>query len=500
MNIGSILLEFTNVSVLIAIILGTVAGIIGGALPGISPSMTITLILPVTLYMEPIIAIAVLMSAYQGSMFGGSISAILINAPGTASAAATLLDGYPMASRGESKKALQTALYSSCVGGLIGTVILLFSAKMLAKVALKFGPPEYFGLMLLSFTLIAGISGTSMLKGTISGGIGLIIASIGMDPIYGSRRLSFGSLNLSSGIASLSVFIGIFALSEIFMQISDRGKGLDKVPEIYEGSESGLTLKEFLGQKWNLLTSGIIGSLVGILPGVGASTASFMAYAETRRRSKYPEKFGEGIIDGIVAAEAANNAVCSGALVPMLTLGIPGDTVTAILVGALITHGISPGPMLFVENIGAVYRVYIALFFGLVALSIIGSFGVPIFSKIIKIKKSILLPCVFVICIVGTYASRTNYFDCYVMIILGMLGYILRKQKFPLSPLVIAYIIGGSLEANLRRTIIMGEGGLGIFATKPLALFLIVVSIVMTVIMVRNNMKLKAKQEQATSN
>ena len=400
MEIFDVLGQFADVSVIIGLFLGVTLGIIGGYLPGISPSMTIALLLPVTLYLATPVAIAMLMGAYQGAMFGGSVSAILINTPGTASAAATALDGYVMTQNGQAKKALQTALYSSCTGGVVGVIILLFSAQFLAKVALRFGPPEYFGLMLLSLTLIAGISGTSMLRGIVSGGLGLLFSTVGLDPIYGSTRFTFGNINLYDGINTLSIFIGVFALSEIMVQISSGRKKLNEKPETSDSKTENLTFKEFFGQKYNIILSGIMGSLIGILPGIGGSTASFMAYIGSQKRSKHPELYGTGIIDGVAAPEASNNAVCGGALVPMLTLGIPGDVVTAILVGALIAHGIKPGPLLFVEDIGSVYTIYIALFLAIIVLGIVGTLGVPIYSKIVKIRKSILFPLVFIICII----------------------------------------------------------------------------------------------------
>jgi putative tricarboxylic transport membrane protein len=482
--------QFADFGVIIGLFLGVSLGIMGGSLPGISPSMTIALMLPVTLYLPTTVAIATLMGAYQGAMFGGSVSAILINTPGTASAAATALDGYAMAQKGQARKALQTALYSSCVGGVIGTLILLMSAQFLAKVALRFGPPEYFGLMMLSLTLIAGISGKSILKGAIAGALGLLISTIGLDPIYGSSRFTFGNINLFDGVSTLSVFIGIFALSEVMMQISFGRKKLNEKPETLDGDENRLTLKEFWGQKFNLVISAVIGSLIGILPGIGGSTASFMAYMAAQKRSKNPDEFGTGIISGVACTESANNAVCGGALVPLLTLGIPGDVVTAILVGALIAHGIKPGPMMFVESMSSVYTIYFALFLGVVGLGIVGTLGIPVFSSIVKLRKSILLPMVFVICIIGTYASKSNYFDVLMMLLFGIIGFLLRKWKFPLSPLIIAFVIGGQLEANLRRSLLLGEGNM-VFFTRPLSAALIAISIIATILMIRSNYKTK---------
>lgn len=484
--------QFISVQVILGIIAGVVMGIIGGGLPGISPSMTIALLLPISLYLPTPVAIGMMMGAYQGSMFGGSISAILINTPGTASAAATTLDGYQMALKGQSGKALKMALYASCSGGLIGTIILLALAKPLSSIALKFGPPEYFGLMLLSLALIAGISGKSLLKGLLSASLGLLLSTVGMDPIYGTRRFTFRNINLSDGIQTLSVFIGVFALAEILSQLSQGRSVLFKKADPLAVVDNQLSFREYWGQRVNILKSGVIGALIGVLPGIGGSTACFISYAEAQRRSKHPELFGTGVIEGIAAPEAANNAVAGGALVPLLTLGIPGDVVTAILVGALITHGIKPGPLLFIENIGSVYTIYIALMLGIIALFFIGRLGIPVFATIVKLRKATLLPIIFVVCVVGTYANRGNLFDVMMMLLLGALGFILNRNKFPIAPLVIAFVIGGQLETSLRQSLILSDNSPLIFFTRPISLVLMLTAVVFSVFMVRRNLKLAA--------
>lgn len=488
--------SFASFQSVIGLFAGVVAGIIGGSMPGISPSMTIALLLPLSLYMPKEVAIAVLIGAYQGAMMGGSISAILINTPGTASAAATMLDGYPMNQHGQTRKALQSALYASCTGGLVGIIVLLASASLLAKVALMFGPPEYFGLMCLSMALIAGISGKSMLKGFIAGMLGLLVSTIGLDPIYGSARFTFGNIALSDGMDTLSVFIGSFAVSELLMQIGNGPEYLNKKADTMLTKNEGLTLKEYLSQGINMVRSGILGAVIGILPGVGGSTASFVAYAAAQKTSKKGNQFGTGIVDGIFAPEAANNAVCGGALVPMLTLGIPGDVVTAILVGALIAHGIKPGPLLFRDNMGDVYIIYVAMMLAIFALAIVGTLGIPLFSKVVSVRKSILLPCVFVICFIGTYASRSNYFSCAMMLVFGIIAFLLRKASFSLPPMIIAFVIGSSLESNFRRSLILNPAlGWRIFFTRPLAMALIIIAVVASIFMVLSNKK-SIKQEK----
>lgn len=486
--------DFLSINVIVALLIGVLVGIIGGGLPGISPSMTIALLLPISLYLPTTVAIALLMGAYQGAMFGGSISAILINTPGTASSAATTLDGYQMALKGQSGKALYTALYASCTGGVIGTIILLAMAKPLSTVTLKFGPPEYFGLMLLSLALIAGISGKSLIKGLVSACFGLLVATVGMDPIYGTKRFTFGNINLGDGIETLSVFIGLFALTEIMSQLSKGRTELYKKADALSIGDNKLSLAEYLGQMINIIKSGIMGALIGVLPGIGGSTACFIAYAEAQRTSKNPEKFGTGVIEGIAAPEAANNAVCGGALVPMLTLGIPGDVVTAILVGALIAHGIKPGPLLFVEDIGSVYTIYIALLLSVFGLLLVGSLGIPVFSNIVKLRKATLLPFIFIICIVGTYSVRANLFDSIMMIAFGVVGFIMNKNKFPIPPMVIAFVIGNQLESSLRQSLILSGGSMNIFVTRPISLVLIISAFIFAAFMVIRNKKMENKE------
>lgn len=487
-SIFEIAQAFISIDVVIALFAGVTMGIVGGGLPGISPSMTIALLLPISLYLPTTSAIALLMGSYQGAMFGGSISAILINTPGTASAAATVLDGYAMSLKGQSGKALNMALYASCLGGIVGIVILLFMAPYLAKAALKFGPPEYFGLMMLSIALIAGISGKTLTKGIAAASLGVLFSTVGLDPIYGTRRFTFDTINLSDGISTLSVFIGLFAMSELMIQLMAGRHALSKKPETMAISDK-LTLRELWSQKMNILISGTMGALIGSLPGVGGSTACFVAYADAQRRSKTPEKFGTGIIDGVAAAEAANNAVAGGALVPMLTLGIPGDVVTAILVGALIAHGIKPGPLLFVENIGAVYQIYIALFLAIIVLFIVGKAGIPVFSKIVKVKKSLLLPLILIICVIGTYSYRANVFDCIVMLLFGALGFAMRRLEFPIAPMVIAFVIGKAMELSLRQSLLMSKGSLMIFFTRPLSAFLLVFAVLFAGFVIYRNRK-----------
>lgn len=482
--------KFMNIQTILFVFAGVAAGILGGSLPGVSPSMTISLLLPLTLKLNVVNAMALLMGAYQGAMMGGSISAILINTPGTASAAATMLDGYPLNQKGQTRKALQTALYASCLGGLIGTFMLIAFADVLANLSLRFGAPEYFGIMCLSLTLIASISGKSLLKGLISATIGLLIATVGLDPIYGTFRFTFGNIQLNDGIDQLAVFIGSFAIAELMSQLQDGKDVLNRKTEQVDYHSQGLKLKEFLGQWFNIIRSGLIGALIGILPGVGGSTASFVSYAAAQKQSKRSEEFGTGIIDGVVAAEASNNGVCGGALVPLLALGIPGDVVTAVMLGAFVALGVTPGPLLFQNSPDTVYAVYIAMALAIIALAVVGTLGIPAFAKIMQTRKSVLLPAVFLICFVGTYAVRGSYFTCFMMMIFGVLAFFMRKAKFPIPPMIIAFVIGSALESNFRRSLLYDPKlGWRIFFTRPLTLAFLIAAVVLTVLLARSNKK-----------
>ena len=478
MELFDILIGIFTVNNILFLTIGVFVGIIGGALPGISPSMTIALILPMTLYLPPSNAIMMLLGAYQGAMYGGSISAILINTPGTASAAATAFDGYQMALKGQSGKAIGMSLTASCTGGLISAFMLIFMAKSLAIVSLKFGPAEYFGIMVLALTLIAGVAADNILKGLVAAGLGLLVAAVGQDPVQGTERLTFGIFDLSDGFSLLSVFIGVFAFSELLSQLRNSREKLDSPVELLDLKRDRISLAEYLAQKWNMLYSSIIGTFVGILPGVGGSTASFLAYAEAKRRSKHPEEFGTGCIDGVAAAESANNAVCGGALIPMLALGIPGDVVTAIMLGAFVAQGIKPGPMLFTQNINSVYMIYTGLVLSTLVLLIIGFLSIPTIVKIVRVRKSLLFPCVFILCIIGTYSVRGNMFDCLTMLGFGLLGFFFKSYKFQLAPFVIAFVLGPEAELNFRLALRISDNDYMTFLEKPIAAFLLVAAVV----------------------
>ena len=465
----------------IAAIFGGVAiGIAVGALPGLGPVAVIAVALPFTYLMNPLEAMMLLLGIYIGGIYGGSITGILLNSPGTPNSAATVLDGYPMAKQGKAQKALKMALMGSVFGGLLSALGLLFIAPLLARVALKFGPPEYFSIIIFSLTIIGSVSGKSLLKGLISGTGGLLLSTIGLCPISGTSRFNFGYINLASGLSIIAMCIGIFALSEVMFQAESaiRYKGRTAFLEHSERrADQRVSFAEFIQMKWLLLRSAIIGMSIGTLPGIGAVTAAFISYGAATRSSKNPEKFGKGALEGVAAAETANNAVTGAALIPLLVLGIPGDVVTAVLLGALIIHGLVPGPELFQTQGPTLYGLIFGLLVANIVMLLIGRLFIKFSGFVTKASRHVVFPVTVILCIVGTYAINSNFFDLAVMFIFAVLGYFMRKANFPIPPLIIAFILGPMAEINLRQALIISDGSLHIFIQSPIALVFLVLTL-----------------------
>ncbi|PYZ95916.1 C4-dicarboxylate ABC transporter permease [Alteribacter lacisalsi] len=465
-------------NILILIILGVLAGIMIGSLPGLTATMGVALFLPISLGMDAVGGIVLLIAVYFGSIYGGSIAAILLNTPGTPASAATALDGYPMTQAGYAGKALAIAAIASGAGGLISTLMLTLISPQLSTVALNFSAPESFALALFGLSIISSISGKSVLKGLTVGVFGLIIATVGMDPMTSYPRFTFDQPTLLSGISFIPVMIGLFAVAEALYQIE---KHL-KVQERTKNVVANYLLPKFRELKviWiSVIRSSFIGTFIGSVPGAGADIAAFVSYNEAKRFSKKEEKdsFGKGNPKGIASAEAANNGVTGGAMVPLLTLGIPGDAVAAVLLGALMIHGMNPGPMLFVENAEMVYTLFAGMFLAAILVVIFGLLGVRLFTKVLLVPKRVLLPTIIVLSIVGAYAISNNYFDVYVMLVFGIIGYFMKKYGFPASPLVLALILGPMAESEMRRSLVMSEGSYAIFMTRPIAATLIVLAV-----------------------
>ncbi|WIX31855.1 tripartite tricarboxylate transporter permease [Salinicola sp. JS01] len=457
---------------LIALIFGTLLGIVLGALPGIGSTVAVAMILPFTLTMGQAPAILLLLAIYAGSVYGGSVSAILINTPGTPQSAATCLDGYPMAQRGEAGKALGWATQASVVGGLVSAVVLILAAPQLAAFALNFGPIETFALILLGLTCIVSVSEGSMRKGLIAGALGLFLATVGGDPITGETRFTFGQFPLIAGFDLLAVVIGVFAVSEVLIRLS----GGD------DGSASGVQfnglvlprLREWKGRLSGLSKSVLIGNVIGILPGTGAATSAFISYAEAKRSSPRRARFGQGEPDGVIASEAANNAVTGGALVPTMALGIPGDAVTAVMLATLTLHGVTPGIRLMADNPLLIAAIFTGFFIINLLLLPLGVLFGKIASPLLRIPEAWMLVLILMLSSLGVYFVRGNPFDLIVMAAAGIGGFVLRRQGYPMAPLVIGMVLGPTLEMSLRQGLIITNGSFAaLFVGHPIAIGLL---------------------------
>ena len=448
-----------------AIFVGVFGGTVIGALPGLTATMGVALLIPLTFGMDPVIGLNMLIGIYVGGIYGGCISSILVKTPGTPASAATVLDGYPLAQKGQAMKALGMATIASGIGGLFSCVVLAFMAPALASMALKFGPVEYFSLAAFGLAIIASLS-SDILKGILVGCLGMLLSCIGADPIGGVQRFTFGATGFADGIAFIPALIGLFAISEVMVQIE----------HIFEKNEATIklsgsipTFKETLACWKTLLRGSVIGTIVGIIPGTGSGTASWIAYSEAKRTSKHPERYGTGELDGVAATESANNAVCGGALVPLLALGIPGDSVTAVLVGGLMIQGLAPGPMLFAERPDVVIGIFTGSFLANIFMVIIGLLGVGLFAQVLKIPKRALVMSIVMFCVLGSYAINMNVTDLYTMLIFGVVGYFLQKYNFSLAAVCISLILGPLAEENLRLAYIANKGDLSVFVTRPIS-------------------------------
>lgn len=448
-------------------LLGTVLGIIVGAIPGLTGAMLIALTLPLTFYMQPVPSVVLLIGMYVGSITGGLITATLLRMPGTPANIMTTFDGYPMARAGQPGRALGLGITAGFVGTVLSWVVLVLLAKPLSIWATKFGPFEIFALVMMAMVLIASVSEGSLVKGLISGLLGMLIAMPGVDPSAGMPRLTFGLTDLNGGLKLLPVLIGVFAVGQIINDIL----GLDARTEGVAASRKGIFLKwaDWKAQGVNLLRSSMIGTFVGILPGIGASVGAVMAYTAAKNMSKTPERFGHGSEEGIVASEAAANGTIGGALVPLIAMGIPGSVIDAILIGGLMIHDIQPGPTLFLAHADVVYAMMAACLVSAVMMFLVMMFTVSWVAKIAALPKTRLLPVVMVFCVVGSFALDNTYFDVWVMLGCGLLGFALERARYPLGPFVIGFVLAPLMEQSLRTGLMMSAGSLWPLVTRPVA-------------------------------
>jgi len=454
------------------ILFGTVVGIIFGAIPGLTATMAVALFLPITYTLGPAAGISLLVSLYIGGVSGGLISAILLKIPGTPASVATVFDGGPMMEKGEGAKALGVGIAYSFIGTLLSIFALIFIAPTLAHIALSFGPQEYFSIAIFSLTLIITLATGSMVKGIFSGALGFLFSTVGIAPVDAITRFTFGLTALNGGFDILTVLIGLFAISEIIKVAENvkTEKSMDVNSISLKGMKGfGFSMKEFWEQGWNCIRSTLIGTGIGILPGIGSGTSNIVSYMVAKKQSKHPEKFGTGIIDGIVASEAASCSAVGGAMIPLLTLGIPGDTVTAMLLGGFMIHGIQPGPLLFVSQGPLVYTIFVAMLVSSAVMLVSEMYGVRLFIKLLAVPKYILLPIILVLCVVGAFGLGNRIFDVGTIVFFGLLGYGFVKCGIPQTPFIIGLILGPMAETNLRRGLMLTDGNFMGFLTEPIS-------------------------------
>ena len=447
---------------------GTSLGIVVGAIPGMTGAMLIALTLPLTFYMEPFNAIILLIAMYVGAISGGLITATLLRMPGTPAAIMTTFDGYPMARGGNPGRALGLGITASFVGGLVSWVALLTITKPLSILATRFGPFEYFTLIMMAMVLIASVSEGSLKKGIVAGFFGMLISMPGVDPASGMPRLTFDYYLLNGGLKLLPVLIGVFAVSQIINDALDMGKVGKKIKMSTEGIL--MSAKDLKSQAVNLGRSSLIGTGVGILPGIGASIGSVIAYTVAKSTSKTPEKFGTGSEEGIIASEAANNATVGGALIPLIAMGIPGSVIDAILIGALMIHSIQPGPTLFLTNADIVWGMIAACLLANILMYILMTTSVKYIAGLMYLPRSFVLPVVMVFCVIGSYALNNTMFDVWVMLGFGVIGFLLERAKYPLGPFVIGFVLAPLAEEKLRSGLMMTAGDISPIVTRPMSL------------------------------
>lgn len=442
---------------------GIWAGVVIGAIPGMTGTMAVTLALPFTFYMEPVPSILLLVALYKGSTYGGSVSAILIRTPGTASAACTALDGYPLAQQGKAGKALNMALYSSVVGDFLSNISLIFLAAPLALLALNVGPPEYFMLMVFALTTVAGVSGNSLLMGLVSACLGLLLATAGED-MYGSFRFAFTD-DMQAGLAVAPVLIGLFALPELFKLIVFRNPPKARAMQLGDDRVSQKELRPVIK---SLLRGSFIGVILGAIPGIGPSAAAFFSYGAAQRSSPKADNFGKGELEGIAASESANNGACGATMIPLLALGVPGDVITGVMLGAFMIQGLTPGPLLFQTNIHEIYMLFIGMLLSSVLLFGAGKMTMRMFTYIAKIPVTLLSPLVLVLCLYGIYSIGNSMFDVIVLLAMGVGGFVMYLLNIPAAPFLIAFILGPMIEENLRRALAISRGDPAVLLSSPI--------------------------------
>jgi putative tricarboxylic transport membrane protein len=454
---------------------GCLVGTLVGILPGLGPSATISLLLPTTFYLGPTPAIIVLAGVYYGAMYGGSTTSILVNIPGEAASVVTCLDGYQMARNGKAGPALGISAFGSFIAGTVSVVGLMIFAPPLAKFALRFGPPEYFALIFMAFSLVTYLAAGDLTKAIITIALGVFIGTIGMDFVTGEERFSYGSLTLSDGLGLVPVVMGLFGIAEVLENLE---KEAERVSIVQTEIKNLLpNLAEWKASLGPILRGTVVGFVLGILPGGGSIMGSFASYIVEKKISKHPEKFGTGVIEGVAGPESANNSGSTSNFIPLLTLGMPANAVMALLLGALMIHGVRPGPMLIQENPDIFWGVVTSMYLGNVMLLVLNLPLIGLWVRVLFVPYSILFPLILFFCFVGAYGLNNNMWEIVIMIVFGILGYVMRKFKYEAAPFVFAFVLGSFLETALRQSLLMSEGSFGIFFTRPIAAVLMIIGI-----------------------
>ena len=483
-NLASLMQGFADLAtleVLLWSVVGVLLGTLIGALPGLGPVAGIAVLLPLSFTLETVPALVLLMAIYQGAMYGGRISSILINVPGEPSAVVTTFDGYPMTRQGRAGYALSLSAIASFVGGMIGFAGLIFLMPYLTALGLKFGPPEMFALMLFALVSTGGFGQDNMLKGLISLGLGLLVAVVGLDNITGDVRVSYGTFLLWDGVSFVAIAVGLFGISEALALLKERNRPEEKLPDI-KLRELIPGRRDLANNTGSILRGSIIGYVVGVLPGAGATIATFMSYSVEKKLSKTPEKFGNGADQGLSAPEAANNASVGGSLVPLFTLGIPSGAVTAVLLGALITVGLQPGPRMMQTSGDIIWATIASLFLANAMLLVFNTAFVPAFTMLIRWCQPYLISFITVLCVIGVYFYNFQFFDVGVMLGFGILGYFMRIYNYPLAPLILAVVLGPLLETNLRQSLLLSANSVDIFYTRPITVTLLALTVLVLVL------------------
>lgn len=480
-----------SLDAVVATAAGTVIGLIFGSIPGLTFSMALALMVPFTFGMETTPALGLLLGVFVGGMTGGSVSAILLGIPGTPSAAATVFDGFPMAQKGDASVALGAAVIASTFGGLFSLVVMMLLLEQVAAVAIKFGPAEIFALVLFGLSTICGMAERSMVRGLIAGTLGLMLMIVGLDELDGVARLTFGTVQMQQGVNLLVAMIGLFAVPQIIGTFIDYGR-VEPVKLPSDVRARLPSLKQLKDRLWLMVRCSAIGTVIGAIPGTGGPIAAFLAYDHARRFARQPQIYGKGELSGVVAPETANNAVTGGTMIPLLSLGIPGDPATAVILGGLLVHGIYPGPMLFHTHLDLIYSLYVSIVLAYVVILVVQLWGIRIFVKVLSVPPHLLSVCIIVLCGLGSYAIRHSIFDVYLMAIMGILGYVLQRVRIPVAPIVLGLVLGETLEKQYRTALIMSEGHYDVFYTSGVAMFFFAVTVLTVGLQVRSSMRKRA--------